>query len=97
MDAEMVKFLAVGLTGSIGLLGPALGLGLIGYGTVTALGRNPDSHQHDPGGRSYRSRRHLRPDRIDHSGHGGIVVEKGLSKEEPWETKAFRLAYWFLC
>ena len=40
MNAEMIKFLAVGLTGSIGLLGPALGLGLIGYATVTALGRN---------------------------------------------------------
>jgi F-type H+-transporting ATPase subunit c len=43
MDAEMIKFLAVGLVGSIGLLGPALGLGLIGYGTVTALGRNPEA------------------------------------------------------
>jgi F-type H+-transporting ATPase subunit c len=43
MDAEMIKFLAVGLTGSIGLLGPALGLGLIGYATVTALGRNPEA------------------------------------------------------
>jgi F-type H+-transporting ATPase subunit c len=43
MDAETVKFLAVGLTGSIGLLGPALGLGLIGYATVTALGRNPEA------------------------------------------------------
>jgi len=43
MDADMIRFLAVGLTGSIGLLGPALGLGLIGYGTVTALGRNPEA------------------------------------------------------
>lgn len=43
MDAEMIKYLAVGLTGSIGLLGPALGLGLIGYATVTALGRNPEA------------------------------------------------------
>ncbi len=43
MDAEMVKYLAVALTGSIGLLGPALGLGLIGYATVTALGRNPEA------------------------------------------------------
>jgi F-type H+-transporting ATPase subunit c len=43
MDAQTVKFLAVGLTGSIGLLGPALGLGLIGYATVTALGRNPEA------------------------------------------------------
>ncbi len=43
MDPETVKWLAVGLTGSIGLLGPALGLGLIGYATVTALGRNPEA------------------------------------------------------
>jgi F-type H+-transporting ATPase subunit c len=43
MDPEAVKYLAVGLTGSIGLLGPALGLGLIGYATVTALGRNPEA------------------------------------------------------
>jgi F-type H+-transporting ATPase subunit c len=43
MDAESVKMLAVGLTGSIGLLGPALGLGLIGFATVTALGRNPEA------------------------------------------------------
>ncbi len=43
MDAASVKMLAVGLTGSIGLLGPALGLGLIGYATVTALGRNPEA------------------------------------------------------
>jgi F-type H+-transporting ATPase subunit c len=43
MDPETVRWLAVGLTGSIGLLGPALGLGLIGYATVTALGRNPEA------------------------------------------------------
>lgn len=43
MEPEAVKWLAVGLTGSIGLLGPALGLGLIGYATVTALGRNPEA------------------------------------------------------
>ena len=43
MDADTVRFLAVGLTGSIGLMGPALGLGLIGHATVTALGRNPEA------------------------------------------------------
>jgi len=43
MEPEAVKMLAVGMTGSIGLLGPALGLGLIGFGTVTALGRNPEA------------------------------------------------------
>jgi len=43
MDPETIKWLAVGMTGSIGLLGPALGLGLIGYATVQALGRNPEA------------------------------------------------------
>ena len=43
MSEEAVRMLACGLTGSIGLLGPALGLGLIGYATVTALGRNPEA------------------------------------------------------
>lgn len=43
MGEESVKMLAVGLTGSLGLLGPALGLGLIGFATVTALGRNPEA------------------------------------------------------
>lgn len=43
MDAETIKMLAVGMVGSVGLLGPALGLGLIGYATVTALGRNPEA------------------------------------------------------
>jgi F-type H+-transporting ATPase subunit c len=43
MEAESIRWIAVGLVGSIGLLGPALGLGLIGYATVTALGRNPEA------------------------------------------------------
>ncbi|MCX5991172.1 MAG: ATP synthase F0 subunit C [Chloroflexi bacterium] len=43
MDPVVAKYLAVAITGSIGLLGPALGLGLIGYATVTALGRNPEA------------------------------------------------------
>ena len=43
MEPEAVKMLAVGMTGSIGLLGPDLGLGLIGFATVTALGRNPEA------------------------------------------------------
>ena len=43
MDAEMMKMLAVGLAAGLGLLGPALGLGLIGFSTVQALGRNPEA------------------------------------------------------
>ena len=41
--AEAMKMLAVGIAAGVGLLGPGLGLGLIGYATVTALGRNPEA------------------------------------------------------
>lgn len=43
MDAEAMKMLATGLAAGLGLMGPALGLGLIGYATVQALGRNPEA------------------------------------------------------
>ena len=41
--AEAMKMLAVGIAAGVGLLGPGLGLGLIGYSTVQALGRNPEA------------------------------------------------------
>ena len=43
MDPELMKMLAVGLTAGLGLLGPALGLGMIGYSAMQALGRNPEA------------------------------------------------------
>ena len=43
MDADAMKMLATGIAAGLGLMGPALGLGLIGYATVTALGRNPEA------------------------------------------------------
>lgn len=43
MDAEALKMLAVGLVAGLGFLGPGLGLGLIGFGAMTALGRNPEA------------------------------------------------------
>jgi F-type H+-transporting ATPase subunit c len=43
MDAEAVKLLAIGLVAGLGFLGPGLGLGLIGLGAMTALGRNPEA------------------------------------------------------
>ncbi len=43
MEPEVMKMLAVGLVGSLGLLGPALGIGLIGYSAMQALGRNPEA------------------------------------------------------
>jgi len=50
MDPEGVKLLAVGLIGSLGLMGPALALGLIGYSALTGLARNPEA-----GGRIFTS------------------------------------------
>lgn len=43
MEVEAMKMLAVGLTAGLGLLGPALGIGLIGYSALQALGRNPEA------------------------------------------------------
>ncbi len=42
MTPEAMKMLAVGILG-IGFLGPGLGLGLIGYAAMQALGRNPEA------------------------------------------------------
>jgi len=43
MDPESMKLLAAGLAGGLGMLGPGIGLGLIGFGAMQALGRNPEA------------------------------------------------------
>ncbi|OGO14428.1 MAG: hypothetical protein A2Z02_06235 [Chloroflexi bacterium RBG_16_48_7] len=43
MDAETFKFLAAGLAAGLGMIGPGLGLGLIGMGAMQAIGRNPEA------------------------------------------------------
>jgi len=43
MEPEAIKWLAVGLSAGLGLFGPALGLGLIGFSAMQALGRNPEA------------------------------------------------------
>ena len=43
MDPESMKMLAVGLATGLGMLGPALAIGLIGYSALQALGRNPEA------------------------------------------------------
>jgi len=43
MTPDVMKLLAVGIIGSLGLLGPALALGLIGYSALTGLARNPEA------------------------------------------------------
>ena len=46
MEAEVMKMLAVGLAAGLGLLGPALGIGLIGYSALQSIGRNPEASGH---------------------------------------------------
>jgi F-type H+-transporting ATPase subunit c len=43
MDPETMKMLAVGLAVGLGMLGPGLGIGLIGFSALQALGRNPEA------------------------------------------------------
>jgi F-type H+-transporting ATPase subunit c len=43
MDAESVKLLAAGLSIGVGALGPGIGIGILVWGALTAIGRNPDA------------------------------------------------------
>ena len=43
MDPEAMKMLAVGLAAGLGMLGPGLGIGLIGYSALQGLARNPEA------------------------------------------------------
>jgi F-type H+-transporting ATPase subunit c len=43
MDPETMKMLAVGLAVGLGMLGPGIGIGLIGYSALQSLGRNPEA------------------------------------------------------
>ncbi|MFC1917358.1 ATP synthase F0 subunit C [Chloroflexota bacterium] len=43
MEPETMKLLAVGLAASMGFLGPALAIGLIGFSALQGLARNPEA------------------------------------------------------
>ena len=43
MDAETFKQIAFALAVGIGMIGPGIGIGLIGGNAVSAIGRNPDA------------------------------------------------------
>ena len=43
MEPEAMKMLAIGLAAGLGLLGPGLGIGLIGYSAMQGLARNPEA------------------------------------------------------
>ena len=43
MDPQTMKMLAVGLTVGLGMVGPSLAIGLIGYSALQGLSRNPEA------------------------------------------------------
>jgi F-type H+-transporting ATPase subunit c len=43
MDAEATKMIGAGLAMGLGALGPGIGIGILGYGAMQALGRNPEA------------------------------------------------------
>ena len=43
MEVEGMRMLAAGLAIGLGALGPGIGIGILGYGAMQALGRNPEA------------------------------------------------------
>lgn len=43
MDIETAKVLAMALAAGLGVLGPAIGIGMIGGRAMDAIGRNPEA------------------------------------------------------
>lgn len=42
-EAEAFKFLGAGLAAGLGMMGPGIGIGILGAGAMNALGRNPEA------------------------------------------------------
>lgn len=43
MDPQAMKMLAIGLTAGLGMLGPGLGIGMIGFSALQGIARNPEA------------------------------------------------------
>ena len=43
MDPEAAKLLGAGIAAGLGMLGPGIGIGILGAGAMNALGRNPEA------------------------------------------------------
>ena len=43
MDIDAAKMLAAGLAMGLGALGPGIGIGILGYGAMQGLARNPEA------------------------------------------------------
>ena len=42
-EAAALKLLAAGLAAGLGMLGPGIGIGILGAGALSAIGRNPEA------------------------------------------------------
>jgi F-type H+-transporting ATPase subunit c len=43
MDPEAAKMIGAGLAMGLGALGPGVGIGILGFGAMQAIGRNPEA------------------------------------------------------
>ena len=43
MEPEVMKMMAIGLAVGLGMLGPALAIGLIGFSALQGIARNPEA------------------------------------------------------
>ncbi len=43
MDPQSMKMLAAGLAMGLGAIGPGIGIGILGYGAMQGLARNPEA------------------------------------------------------
>jgi F-type H+-transporting ATPase subunit c len=43
MDAESVRLIGMAIAAGLGVLGPAIGIGMIGGSAMNAIGRNPEA------------------------------------------------------
>ena len=43
VETEGMKMLAIGLAVGLGMLGPGIGIGILGAAAMNALGRNPEA------------------------------------------------------
>jgi F-type H+-transporting ATPase subunit c len=43
MDVDSARLIGMALAASIGVIGPGIGIGLIGSGAMQAIGRNPEA------------------------------------------------------
>ncbi len=43
MDVDSARLLGMALAASLGVIGPGIGIGLIGSGAMQAIGRNPEA------------------------------------------------------